>query len=80
MALAPEQYEPTAQQAALRKERRIAPQPVIEVIREVVREVVVHAEAVKTMIIDKPLRSGQRVYAKGCDLVVLALVSHGAEV
>ena len=80
MALAPEQYEPTAQQAALRKERLIAPQPVIEVIREVVREVVVHAEAVKTMIIDKPLRSGQRVYAKGCDLVVLALVSHGAEV
>jgi septum site-determining protein MinC len=80
LALAPPQYEPTAQQAALRKERRIAPQPVIEVIKEVIREVVVPAEAVKTMIIDKPLRSGQRVYAKGCDLVVLALVSHGAEV
>jgi septum site-determining protein MinC len=80
LALAPTQYEPTSQQAALRKERRIAPQQVIEVIKEVVREVVVHAEAVKTMIIDKPLRSGQRVYAKGCDLVVLALVSHGAEV
>jgi septum site-determining protein MinC len=32
------------------------------------------------MIIDKPLRSGQRVYAKGADLVVLAVVSHGAEV
>ncbi len=80
LALAPPQYEPTAQQAALRKERRIAPQPVIEVIKEVVREVIVPAEAVKTMIIDKPLRSGQRVYAKGCDLVVLALVSHGAEV
>lgn len=37
--------------------------------------------AVRTsMIIDKPLRSGQRVYAKGSDLVVLAVVSHGAEV
>ena len=80
LALAPEQYEPTEQQTALRKERRVAPQPVTEVIREVVREVVVHAEAVKTMIVDKPLRSGQRIYAKGCDLVVLALVSHGAEV
>jgi len=31
------------------------------------------------LVIDKPLRSGQRVYAKG-DVVVLALVSHGAEV
>ena len=33
-----------------------------------------------SLIIDKPLRSGQRVYAKGADLVVLAVVSHGAEV
>ncbi|CBJ36319.1 cell division inhibitor [Ralstonia solanacearum CMR15] len=32
-----------------------------------------------TMIIEKPLRSGQRVYARG-DLVVLDLVSDGAEV
>ena len=40
----------------------------------------VSAPAVKTMIIDKPLRSGQQVYAKGGDLVVLALVSNGAEV
>ncbi|HMC46916.1 MAG TPA: septum site-determining protein MinC, partial [Caballeronia sp.] len=33
----------------------------------------------KTTIIDRPLRSGQQVYAKG-DLVVLGLVSYGAEV
>lgn len=33
-----------------------------------------------TMIVDKPLRSGQRIYAKGSDLVVLAVVSYGAEV
>jgi len=33
-----------------------------------------------TLIIDKPLRSGQRVYAKGGDLIVLAVVSFGAEV
>ena len=33
-----------------------------------------------TMVIDKPLRSGQRVYARGGDLVVLAVVSFGAEV
>ena len=51
-----------------------------EVVRDVVRDVAVPGEAVKTLIIDKPLRSGQQVYAKGGDLVVLALVSNGAEV
>ena len=33
-----------------------------------------------TMVLDKPLRSGQRVYARGGDLIVLGVVSHGAEV
>jgi len=33
-----------------------------------------------TVVIDKPLRSGQQVYARGGDLVVLAVVSFGAEV
>ncbi|MFT4067875.1 septum site-determining protein MinC [Paraburkholderia sp.] len=37
------------------------------------------ATSPQTMVIDKPLRSGQRIYAKG-DLVVLGLVSYGAEV
>jgi len=37
-------------------------------------------EVPKTLIVDKPLRSGQRVYARGADLVVLAMVSAGAEV
>lgn len=32
------------------------------------------------LVIDKPLRSGQQVYARGTDLVVLAMVSNGAEV
>jgi septum site-determining protein MinC len=31
-------------------------------------------------VLDKPLRSGQQVYARGGDLVVLAMVSPGAEV
>lgn len=35
--------------------------------------------AVPTMFIDKPLRSGQRIYARG-DLVLTAMVSAGAEV
>lgn len=32
------------------------------------------------MVVDKPLRSGQQVYAKGRDLIVLAMVNPGAEV
>jgi septum site-determining protein MinC len=32
------------------------------------------------LVIDKPLRSGQQIYAKGRDLVVLAMVNPGAEV
>lgn len=33
-----------------------------------------------TLVIDKPLRSGQQAYARGGDLVVLAAVNVGAEV
>jgi septum site-determining protein MinC len=36
--------------------------------------------ALGPMVIDKPLRSGQQVYAKGRDLIVLAIVNAGAEV
>lgn len=60
--------------------------PVQEVVREVIREVEV--EVVRevpmpgpgTVVVDKPLRSGQQVYARGADLVVMAVVSFGAEV
>jgi septum site-determining protein MinC len=47
----------------------------VQVVQEVVREV-----AVQAMVIDRPLRSGQKIYARGCDLVVLAMVNQGAEV
>ena len=40
----------------------------------------VPAPAPRTITLDKPLRSGQRFYAKGCDLIVTAMVSAGAEV
>jgi septum site-determining protein MinC len=38
------------------------------------------APAPHTVILDKPLRSGQRFYAKGSDLIVTAMISAGAEV
>ena len=49
----------------------------VEVIREVVREV---ASGGSAMVVDKPLRSGQHLYAKGGDLVMLAMVNPGAEI
>lgn len=36
--------------------------------------------APSAMVVDRPLRSGQQVYARGRDLVVLAMVNPGAEV
>lgn len=74
---------PDAGPAPVRQEPRVQTVEVIrEVPVEVVREVEVQiaAPAAKTFIVDKPLRSGQQVYAKGADLVVMAVVSHGAEV
>ena len=63
--------------------RAEAPVPV-EVVREVIREVEVVREVPTpgpgTVVVDKPLRSGQQVYARGADLVVMAVVSFGAEV
>ena len=50
------------------------------VLTEVVREVPVPLPAVATLVVSKPLRSGQQVYARGGDLVVMAAVHFGAEV
>ncbi len=52
-----------------------APEDVQAAVRQAVAGL-----AAPTMVIDRPLRSGQRVYARGGDLVVLGVVSHGAEV
>jgi septum site-determining protein MinC len=38
------------------------------------------SEPVNTMVVDTPVRGGQRIYARGCDLVLTAAVNAGAEV
>ena len=38
------------------------------------------APAATTMIIDTPVRAGQRIYARGADLIITAVVNNGAEV
>lgn len=34
----------------------------------------------RVMIIDTPVRAGQRIYARGCDLIITAVVNNGAEI
>jgi septum site-determining protein MinC len=38
------------------------------------------APAAGAMIIDTPVRAGQRIYARGCDLIITAVVNNGAEI
>lgn len=40
----------------------------------------VKTAAATALLIDKPVRSGQQIYAEGGDLIITALVSQGAEV
>ena len=58
-----------------------APRPreaALPLLTESIREVQLPPPPV--LVIDKPLRSGQQVYARGGDLVVLSVVNPGAEV
>ena len=66
--------------ASLRKTPPAAPeQPIAEaVVAEAPAEELIQNPA--NLIIDRPLRSGQQVYAKGGDLIILAAVNPGAEV
>lgn len=77
LAEAPEAPAPVAR--AEPRVETVVQQVIKEVVVERQVEVPVMSEA-RTVFVDKPLRSGQQVYAKGADLVVLALVNHGAEV
>jgi septum site-determining protein MinC len=36
--------------------------------------------AAPAMIVDTPVRAGQRIYARGCDLIITAVVNNGAEI
>ena len=66
--------------ASLRKTAAAAPdQPAVETTpSEASTEELIQNTA--NLIIDRPLRSGQQVYAKGGDLIILAAVNPGAEV
>ncbi|MEY3782113.1 MAG: septum site-determining protein MinC [Pseudomonadota bacterium] len=60
-----------------------APEVVIQEVAQKVNHDAVREGAgtgTTTMVVDKPLRSGQKIYARGADLVILAMVNPGAEV
>ena len=66
---------------ALSRTPRSKPAEPTPPISEVAPPVVLVAEpAPRTVTLDKPLRSGQRFYARGSDLIVTAMISAGAEV
>ncbi len=82
LVLAPEQVRPSPkpiappavdEPAGAEPDLVEAPEATPEAVPELPR-------AVPTLVIDKPLRSGQKAYARGGDLVVLAMVNQGAEV
>jgi septum site-determining protein MinC len=68
---APVQLELVDQQARPATVSPVAPTPVASAPP---------ATPLATMIIDTPVRSGQRIYARGCDLIVTAAVNDGAEI
>ena len=66
---APDAHLLTPKPVAAPTKRQPAPQPQPQA-----------AAPLGALVIDKPLRSGQQVYARGRDLVVMAMVNAGAEV
>ena len=64
--------EAVAAPLALVRKEPAAPQPQASVAPE--------PSLTSALIIDRPLRSGQQIYARGRDLIVLSMVNAGAEV
>ena len=83
-ATEPEARAPRAAVPASLAAADAAPAPVVAVAQVAPEPdappVPVQAQRQPTLVVDKPLRSGQRAYARGGDLVVLSSVSFGAEV
>ena len=65
-----------ADDARIRRQAPVSPGPAVAAPAPVS----VAPTLTDAMVLDKPLRSGQQVYAKGRDLIVLAMVNPGAEV
>ncbi|WP_025917749.1 septum site-determining protein MinC [Herminiimonas sp. CN] len=60
----------------------VASAPAIEMMAEPAKPEapVAPTAAMAAMIVDTPVRAGQRIYARGADLIITAVVNNGAEV
>ena len=55
--------------------------PVIQnVLKERVETIDAERHNLPTLVVERPLRSGQKIYAKGSDMIVLSMVNQGAEI
>jgi septum site-determining protein MinC len=72
---------PDARAAEPREEAAAAPAPVAPAPAPAPVQVApVQAAPVQAMIVDTPVRAGQRIYARGTDLIITAVVNNGAEI
>ncbi|HEX5126640.1 MAG TPA: septum site-determining protein MinC [Rhodocyclaceae bacterium] len=65
---------------ALEEKKKEEPPAQAELLAETASSEAAPAAAAQTMIIDRSVRSGQQIYARGADLVILGGVSNGAEI
>jgi septum site-determining protein MinC len=77
---APEVRVPDTRAAEAREEVPAAPAPVPAPAPAPAPAAPVQAAPVQAMIVDTPVRAGQRIYARGTDLIITAVVNNGAEI
>jgi len=70
----PPKPEPIPESQAKPEPAAAAPAVPVAIVKAVT------TEPVSAMIVDSPVRGGQRIYARGCDLILTAAVNAGAEV
>jgi septum site-determining protein MinC len=67
------QTEQTEQTEQAKQTEPVTPSPAVAPVES-------FTPAATTLIIDTPVRAGQRIYARGADLIITAVVNNGAEV
>ena len=75
--------KPRAEAAATNSSAALTIVPAAPVVVQAAVQAAVPAaptSSANTMIVDTPVRAGQRLYARGCDLVLTAAVNNGAEI
>jgi septum site-determining protein MinC len=71
---------PDTRAAEAREDVPAAPAPVPAPAPAPAPAAPVQAAPVQAMIVDTPVRAGQRIYARGTDLIITAVVNNGAEI